>query len=289
MGQLLSGQRIIEEERASLIARLRLVRSFSTVRGRQLIIIARLLASSILMYSRNLAEDWTITAMLYDGFIGELTTLLMIEDVFDPLIDTIKTESLRTLASIVSLGKPTKLNLVLESLGANSYHGFLARITRCCVNDLRCGKVGIGNTSVQFCTALFSLLYHLAGFDNGSQALISCSMTEILLSVVSCTNLPVQHISFVTRAVRVMDIMTSLDANGFTACNGMNIIIQRLITDVNMCMKHLLESKNRKTEQCHQQRAALIKSLLNFVRRAVQDTHLTESVRHSKCMCLYYH
>lgn len=45
---VLAGQRVDEDELASLIARLRLVRSFNTVRGRHLSIIARLLSLSIL-------------------------------------------------------------------------------------------------------------------------------------------------------------------------------------------------------------------------------------------------
>uniref|UniRef100_A0A183U3Z5 Ras-GEF domain-containing protein n=1 Tax=Toxocara canis TaxID=6265 RepID=A0A183U3Z5_TOXCA len=49
-----------------------------------------------------------------------------------------------------------------------------------------------------------------------------------LLAVVGCESVPLEQISFATRAVRVLDIMTSLDANAFTANNGMNVIISRL-------------------------------------------------------------
>ncbi|VDK86830.1 unnamed protein product, partial [Litomosoides sigmodontis] len=281
---LLSGKRIEEDERASFIARLRLVRSFNTSRGRRLSIIARLLSLSVLVYTRSLIQEWAMTTMLYDGLIEEITRLLLINNTSESIIDAVKTEALRTLTSIVSLGKPAKLNVVVESLGVNSYHGFLARVTRQCVDDLRCGRIGNGYTTVPFCTALFSLLYHLAGFENGGEALVSCSLTETLLGVVSCETLPLELITFVTRAVRVIDIMTSLDANGFTSCSGMSIIVHRLIVsfDVNICMKHLAELSitGPTTEQCHQQRAALIKSLLNFIKRAVQDTQFADSTRH---------
>ncbi|KAL3982881.1 HECT-domain (ubiquitin-transferase) family protein [Acanthocheilonema viteae] len=279
---LLSGKKIEEDERASFIARLRLVRSFNTSRGRRLSIIARLLSLSILVYTRSLIEEWAMTTMLYDGLIEEITRLLLINNTSESIIDAVKTEALRTLTSIVSLGRPAKLNIVVESLGVNSYHGFLARMTRQCVDDLRCGRIGNGYTTVPFCTALFSLLYHLAGFENGGEALVSCALTETLLGVVSCETLPLELITFVTRAVRVIDIMTSLDANGFTSCSGMSIIVHRLIFDVNICMKHLAELSitGPTTEQCHQQRAALIKSLLNFIKRAVQDTQFADSTRH---------
>ncbi|VDN03027.1 unnamed protein product [Thelazia callipaeda] len=282
LGSLLSNKVIEENERASLIARLRLVRSFNTSRGRRLSVIARLLSLSILIYTRSVVEEWTMMAMLHDGLIEDVTGLLLISNTNELILDAVKTEALRALTSIVSLGRPAKLNSIVESLGVNSYHGFLARMTRQCVEDLRCGRIGNGYTTVPFCTALFSLLYHLAGFESGGEALVSCALTETLLGVVSCESLPLELITFVTRAVRVIDIMTSLDANGFISCSGMNIIVHRLIFDINICMKHLAElsAAGPTTEQCHQQRAALIKSLLNFIKRAIQDTQFADSVRH---------
>lgn len=130
---LLSGKRIEEDERASFIARLRLVRSFNTSRGRRLSIIARLLSLSILgayflvsstlhsknninqcvtshfvVYTRSLIQEWAMTTMLYDGLIEEITRLLLINNTSESIIDAVKTEALRTLTSIVSLGKPAK-------------------------------------------------------------------------------------------------------------------------------------------------------------------------------------
>uniref|UniRef100_F1KQ87 Syntaxin-binding protein 5 n=1 Tax=Ascaris suum TaxID=6253 RepID=F1KQ87_ASCSU len=184
MDELLSGERIDEEERISLFARMRLVRAFSSVEGRRLCVIARLLALSILVYSRTLLEEWQLSSMIYDSLVEEISHLLLVDMApSGVLVDTIKTEALRTLTSIISLDRPAKQNVVVECLGANSYHGFMARAVRICVEDLRRGTLGtLGHTSVQFCTALFSLLYHLAGFDNGGEALVSCALTESLLS-----------------------------------------------------------------------------------------------------------
>lgn len=81
-------------------------------------------------------------------------------------------------------------------------------------------------------THFFVLFIYRNFFISGGEALVSCALTETLLSVVSCETLPLEHITFVTRAVRVIDIMTSLDANGFTSCNGMNIIVHRLIVSI---------------------------------------------------------
>lgn len=38
----------------------------------------------------------------------------------------------------------------------------------------------------QFATALFSFLYHLASYDAGGEALVSCGMMEALLKVRVC-------------------------------------------------------------------------------------------------------
>lgn len=40
----------------------------------------------------------------------------------------------------------------------------------------------------QFATALFSFLYHLASYDAGGEALVSCGMMEALLKVYSDYN-----------------------------------------------------------------------------------------------------
>ncbi|KHN86002.1 E3 ubiquitin-protein ligase HUWE1 [Toxocara canis] len=316
--EVLLGEKVSEEERISLCARMRLVRAFCTVEGRRMCVVARLLALSVLVYSRTLLEEWQLNSMLYDSLVEEISRLLLVDIapsvysrtlleewqlnsmLYDSLVeeisrlllvdiapsgvlvDTIKTEALKTLTSIISLDRPAKQNVVVECLGANSYHGFMARAVRICVEDLRRGTLGMpGHNSVQFCTALFSLLYHLAGFDNGGDALVSCALTESLLAVVGCESVPLEQISFATRAVRVLDIMTSLDANAFTANNGMNVIISRLAVEVKECKKAIeCSDESSPVEPCHQQRAALIKSLLNFIKRAVQDSQFAESVRH---------
>uniref|UniRef100_A0A0N5AR03 HECT-type E3 ubiquitin transferase n=1 Tax=Syphacia muris TaxID=451379 RepID=A0A0N5AR03_9BILA len=273
-----------EDEKIALAARLRLVRAFlRSPRSRMLCVVARLIAVSTLVYSRNLLDEWNLGAIIQDSFIEDTTKLLIVEKSNDYIVDLIKTEALKTLTSVVSLDGSLKLNFVVDCLGANSYHGFMARMARICVSDLCSGRLGEnGYTSVRFCTALFSLLYHLAGYDIGGGALLSCGLTGTLLSVVSCHSLPLKHITFVTRVVRVVDIMTSLDANSFNSCNGMSTIINRLVFEVEESLKEagLEDAKANSKELCHQQRAALIKSLLNFIKRAIQDAQFAESVSH---------
>ena len=64
-------------------------------------------------------------------------------------------------------------------------------------------------------TALFSFLYHLASYEAGGEALVACGMMESLLRVVSWPGSELEHITFVTRAVRVIDLITNLDMHAF--------------------------------------------------------------------------
>jgi hypothetical protein len=137
-----------------------------------------------------LQEEAQVNALLYPGFIEEVVSVLKLSGArpFD-MVDVIKTEALRTLTSIVFLDRAPKsvyslyftrkrsgfrLHLVVEALEASSYHGFVARLTRSCVDALQRSRLassindGADLISVPFCTALFSFLYHLAGYDNGS-------------------------------------------------------------------------------------------------------------------------
>ncbi len=52
----------------------------------------------------------------------------------------------------------------------------------------------------QFATALFSFLYHLASYDAGGEALVSCGMMEALLKVyLDPTKMPLPIIVFFTK------------------------------------------------------------------------------------------
>ncbi|KHN84136.1 E3 ubiquitin-protein ligase HUWE1, partial [Toxocara canis] len=59
-----------------------------------------------------------------------------------------------------------------------------------------------------------------------------------------------------------------------------------LYVEVKECKKAIeCSDESSPVEPCHQQRAALIKSLLNFIKRAVQDSQFAESVRHTQRSC----
>uniref|UniRef100_A0A914CM31 Uncharacterized protein n=1 Tax=Acrobeloides nanus TaxID=290746 RepID=A0A914CM31_9BILA len=277
-----SGNEVDESEKILLMTRLRLAYSFNDYHARMYSAMARLISISVLFYSRCLLDEQTINILADDKLIEQICALVYLNTTADsPLLDTVKTEALKTLASIVFLEKPRKIQLVVDNLGLNSYHGFTTTLMRRCVETLKAGLVeSQGDFSVNFVTALFSLLYHVCGYDYGSDSLISCSMVEILLGVVQTYTLPESQISFVTRSVRIIDILTGIDAADFNSHDGMNVIVNRFIYEVDMCKQQLDDPQNpNRTTICHQQRTALMKSLLNFLKRSVVDTNFAAQIR----------
>ncbi|NXD46713.1 HUWE1 ligase, partial [Copsychus sechellarum] len=213
----------------------------------------------------------------------------------------------------------------------------------------------------QFATALFSFLYHLASYDAGGEALVSCGMMEALLKVIKFLGDEQDQITFVTRAVRVVDLITNLDMAAFQSHSGLSIFIYRLEHEVDLCRREcpfvikpkvqrlpaapLPEGEDMETDmevtdvamesspgpssaeappvpgpsaapsprggrchplpvtrgwghagdsgavsvspgcplagaQCIPQRAALLKSMLNFLKKAIQDPAFSDGIRH---------
>jgi E3 ubiquitin-protein ligase HUWE1 len=102
------------------------------------------------------------------------------------------------------------------------YHGFLPVLVRSCIASLTGQNVDQQDTTpfpLPLATALFSFLYHLASYEAGGEALVACGMMESLLRVVSWPGSELEHITFVTRAVRVIDLITNLDMHAFQVRN----------------------------------------------------------------------
>lgn len=263
--------------------------------------------------------------------------------------------------------------MIIDVTGASSYHGFLPTLVRTCIqhltttpNNNRSSSSGgssdmspqqmqsINSASQQqfplaLATALFSFLYHLASYDSGGEALVACGMMESLLRVINWPGKELEHITFVTRAVRVIDLITNIEMQSFQNHGGLQSFIGRLEMEVNLCREEqpselipsnldrahdstfiasedvtMYESNSPApasaasgtsttststsssntsstasntpttttvpsastsqpkiiTKSCLPQRAALLKSMLNFLKKAIQDAAFSESIRH---------
>ncbi|XP_045327994.1 E3 ubiquitin-protein ligase HUWE1 isoform X12 [Leopardus geoffroyi] len=334
---------IPKDKQMLLFTHIRLAHGFSNHRKRLQAVQARLHAISILVfispfavYSNALQES--ANSILYNGLIEELVDVLQITD---KQLMEIKAASLRTLTSIVHLERTPKLSSIIDCTGTASYHGFLPVLVRNCIQAMI--DPSMDPYPHQFATALFSFLYHLASYDAGGEALVSCGMMEALLKVIKFLGDEQDQITFVTRAVRVVDLITNLDMAAFQSHSGLSIFIYRLEHEVDLCrkecpfvikpkiqrpsttqegeemetdmdvadvtmesspglsisMEHRLDVDLRASSsssstsissgsgpgprpgvQCIPQRAALLKSMLNFLKKAIQDPAFSDGIRH---------
>lgn len=167
-----------------------------------------------------------------------------------------------------SIRKPgSRLLMIIDVTGAASYHGFLPTLVRTCIQHLTTtsadrsasklppfASATMSSTAIAaaneeqaanaaaaqhfplaLATALFSFLYHLASYDSGGEALVACGMMESLLRVINWPGRELEHITFVTRAVRVIDLITNIEMQSFQNHGGLQSFIGRLELEVNLC------------------------------------------------------
>jgi E3 ubiquitin-protein ligase HUWE1 len=248
MERVIKEHDIPQDKHILLYTYIRLAHSFPNYEKRKLFVQTRLQSLSILgilikppsslienplirffhkVYSGAIQDH--VNNLLYDGLIEELVDVLNVKD-YGFSFPEIKASSLKTLTAIIHLEKTNKLNEIIETTQASSYHGLLPTLVRKCVEHL------IDTTKEpfphQFATSLFSFLYHLATYDTGGDALVKCGIMETLLKVVNHYNNSHEYIMFVTRAVRVIDLITNLDMNAFETHNGLTAFINRLEYEV---------------------------------------------------------
>merc|ERR1712223_963935 len=245
MERLLATYSVPEEKQMQLFTYLRLASSFSNYSKRLKCVQARLQALSVLIYSNTLTEN--VQSLLYSGLLEELVEVLEMDG--EHLME-IKASALKALTSIIHLDRNPnypKLNTIIDVTGASSYHGFLPVMVRNCIASLTSTSIrtmaakSASTSAAAFpqplATALFSFLYHLASYEAGGEALVSCGMMESLLKVIQWPSTELDHITFVTRAVRVIDLITNLDMQSFQSHSGLSSFIARLELEVEHCRK----------------------------------------------------
>lgn len=337
MERLVAKYDVPRDKQMQLFTHLRLAHCFSDPTKRMQCVQARLQAMSIIIYCAPASTQEVGAQLLYNGFIEELVDILHLEG--NNYID-IKSAALRTLTAVVHLDRNSRLSAIIEATETSSYHGFLPVLVRDCIQSLINDD---DRFPIPYATALFSFLYHLASYEKGGEALVSCGMMESLLKIISWTGTELEHITFVTRSVRVIDLITNIDMTVFQTQSGLNIFLERLEAEVKICRKELCEdlddvemnqnidetssdsqqpmdvdspktpnfvgtcdddnqptnlssqpqtsNQQIKSEsqpstappkdiQCYTQRAALLKSMLNFLKKAVQDSTFSDCIRH---------
>ena len=119
--------------------------------------------------------------------------------------------------STVFLEMYFRLEAIIDITGANTYHGFLPSLVRKCIQYMveptsasttDVGSGGGQSSSTQsavttavtafphsFSTALFSFLYHLASYESGGEALLSCGIMPSLLKLANWYSDEQEHIT----------------------------------------------------------------------------------------------
>uniref|UniRef100_A0A4W4G0E8 E3 ubiquitin-protein ligase HUWE1 n=1 Tax=Electrophorus electricus TaxID=8005 RepID=A0A4W4G0E8_ELEEL len=295
---------IPKDKQTLLFTHIRLAHGFSNHKKRLQAVQARLHAISILVYSNALQES--ANSILYNGLIEELVDVLQITD--KQLVD-IKAASLRTLTSIVHLERTPKLSNIIDCTGTASYHGFLPVLVRNCIQAMI--DPLMEPYPHQFATALFSFLYHLASYDAGGEALVSCDQVsggragpdylcdpcrawrtppplllfvnetrfhEVDLSRKECPFVIKPKIQRPSTAAETEDMDTDMDMSevAMESSPGPSTSAgSRTETDL-----RAQSSSSIVGVQCIPQRAALLKSMLNFLKKAIQDPAFSDGIRH---------
>ena len=210
-----------------LYTQLRLAHSFGRAADRLKCVQVRLHAISVLVFISS--SEGAMSSVLYSGFVEEIVDLLQLPNNVETKLIEIKAAALRTLTSIVHLDCPPRLNIIIDATGSSEYHGFLPTLIRRCIGAMTGTSPQNAELQIRFphslSTALFSFLYHLSSYDNGAEALVNSGMVESLLKVIRLIGDQQDQIMFVTRAVRIVDLVTNVDMQSFQSLKGTRIYL----------------------------------------------------------------
>lgn len=62
--------------------------------------------------------------------------------------------------------------------------------------------------------------------------MLSCGLTQTLLSVIEHKELCLDLLSFATRCCRIIDTFTTMDVASFRTMKGMNIFLDRIVVSL---------------------------------------------------------
>ncbi|CAF5084015.1 unnamed protein product, partial [Rotaria sp. Silwood1] len=291
MEMILDEHQLSEDKQIKLFTNLRLVYSFSLFNQRLLCIQARLQALSILIYSVAIEETNNI---LYDGLIEELVEILNIQN---PILTDIKVSALKTLTSMIYLKNTIKYSSYLEEIikvtQINSYHGFLPTFVRECIEKLTNDNNDRFPQSLTI--ELLSFLYHLAKDEKSGQALVNCDITQSFIKIINYYDNSQDFLMLITRAIRIIDLITTLDMTSFQTNNGLQVFINRFQYEITQCKKEQpfiidISDINQETtstiidiqspissisqSKCYHQRIALLKSILNYFKKSFTEPEM---------------
>lgn len=95
------------------------------------------------------------------SLVEETAEILTLDDEYN-----LKSVALKALRSFINYERHSKLKVIVESTGANSYHGLIPKLTRAVISSMIDSSSGI-EYPMSFTSSLFNFLYHMGFYDAG--------------------------------------------------------------------------------------------------------------------------
>ncbi|KAH9407759.1 E3 ubiquitin-protein ligase huwe1 [Tyrophagus putrescentiae] len=224
MNDLVLEYKVPAESQQQLFNRLRLSSKFADLHQRQLCVQARLSALAI---SALIEGNFHVSPSL----IEETAEILTLDDLYN-----LKSVALKALRSFINYERNTKLRVIIESTGANSYHGLIPKLTRAVINSM-IDPSPVKQYPMSFTSSLFNFVYHMGFYESGRQALQQCGIIERFLKFLQHNDDTLDNLNLVARAVRIIESITARDIAILQSHNGLNVIQQRFQREVEICQK----------------------------------------------------
>jgi hypothetical protein len=224
----------------------------------------RVLVISIANYAKSLGLDSNIIA-----YESKVLCEIVKHEKTGPQFLCLKAEALRSLASIFFLKQIDLIKIISAELSLANAYGTISTIMNTAHNLFVSDNTPeLSPEETDFYSALFSFVYHAGGnareIDSDDSKIF-----DILVDIVANCRSDESLITFITRSVRIIDNLVSFNTSLLTNAR-MELIAARFPTEI----QNAKISLENGTAVYPLQNMALIKSLLNFMRRAIMEMHL---------------
>ncbi|KAI9145613.1 hypothetical protein BKA69DRAFT_1111416 [Paraphysoderma sedebokerense] len=263
--------------------------SYNLIRGlnkrRQLLTI-RILALCILVLVTS-EEVLQTRVFVYDPSLISSLSDLIHPDKNAPW--SLRVISLYTLEAIAR--HRSHLSEVLNALNASVSHGLFLQILRQTITGLGSDNVIIPQ---EFVDALLYLLSYFITLQSSGNTLINAGMVAILVEMIKVKSQG--QLKNVAKVIQIIDSVTYGFTNGFNAftnSGGLEILVERLHNDVQMCIDSIGLVSGQHAEiqtadnaglsitagRLTQETSSLLKSMLKFILHMMQVSGATDRLR----------
>ncbi|ORX50832.1 hypothetical protein DM01DRAFT_1090162 [Hesseltinella vesiculosa] len=266
-----------KEHHFELFNRVRIANNITNPSVRKKMLICQLAALTIMAHTATESTAQNKVFVYEPHLIPHLAETIQPEKAVDELIQTYALYAMDGIARHRS-----QLTDVLQACNASANHGPLLHILR------QINQASTDTFDSEFLDALFTLLLYMVQTPSGSQILMSAGIIPILLGMLD--NQESLQIKSVTKVVGLLDGVVNAISASFSAfcnANGVEILLNRIKTEVHLAMEYASTSdsmdQNQTTNtvsgQLAYERISLIKVMLRFLIRMMESTGTSDGLR----------